>query len=118
MLIKYLVSKPTQLWDEYLHLAIFTAHIHNHIQTGRSPFYLLYSVELKLPGNNHKVKVLENNNKQLLRVLHTRALANEKLLAHAIKRKVIRNQQVMKSSLYRGQWVLIHNKSPQKFQSK
>jgi hypothetical protein len=51
-------------------------------------------------------------------VLHARALANEKLLAHAIKRKVIHNQQVMKSSLCKGQWVLVRNESPQKFQSK
>jgi hypothetical protein len=64
------------------------------------------------------VKVLENNDEQLSRVLHARALANEKLLAHAIKRKVICDQQVMKSSLRRGQWVLVRNESPQKFQSK
>jgi hypothetical protein len=102
MLTKYLVGKPTQLWDEYLHLAIFVAHIHNHAQTGRSPFYLLYGVELKLPGDNRKVKVLENNDEQLSRVLHARALVNEKLLAHAIKRKVICDQQVMKLSLCKG----------------
>jgi hypothetical protein len=62
MLIKYLVSKLTRLWDEYLYLTIFAAHIHNHMQTGRSPFYLLYSVEPKLLGDDCKVKVLENNN--------------------------------------------------------
>jgi hypothetical protein len=31
MLTKYLVSKLMQLWDKYLHLIIFTAHIYNHI---------------------------------------------------------------------------------------
>jgi hypothetical protein len=118
MLTKYLVGKPTRLWDEYLHLAIFAARIHNHAQTGRSPFYLLYGVEPKLPGDDRKVKVLGNNDERLSRVLHARALANEKLLAHAIKRKVIRDQQVMKSSLRKGQWVLVRNESPQKFQSK
>jgi hypothetical protein len=61
--MKYLISKLTRLWDEYLHLAIFAAHIYNYMQTSRSPFYLLYRVELKLPGNNRKVKVLENNDK-------------------------------------------------------
>jgi transposase InsO family protein len=30
MLMKYLISKPTRLWDEYLHLMIFAAYIHNH----------------------------------------------------------------------------------------
>lgn len=49
MLTKYLVGKPTRLWNKYLLQALFTTQVHLHAVTKMSPFYLLYSLHPWIP---------------------------------------------------------------------
>lgn len=54
MLTKYLMGKPTQLWDEYLPQTLFTTCLQAYTTTGRSPFYMLYGVKPHIPSNKSK----------------------------------------------------------------
>ena len=121
MLTKYLLSKPTCLWNEYLYQALFAAWICTHITTNHSPFYLLYSVNPHILSDTNLSNDIntpeEDWESHLQHVSHAQLLANETLLKWAITNKQIRNEAVQKPGFKEGQWVLVWNKGPQKFQS-
>jgi hypothetical protein len=55
MIIKYLLGKPTKLWDLYLDQALFAC---NHSTTHASPYYLVYGQHPRLLGDdNHHLDV-------------------------------------------------------------
>jgi transposase InsO family protein len=137
MLTKYLMGKPTRLWDEYVPQALFATRVRLHSTTKMSPFYLVYGVYPRLPddnsddnkaevvaneGTDNEIAVKEGADELLLnrigQVNHARSLANELLLNRAIKTAQIRDDAVRKSSFEVGSWVLIRHEDPQKFESR
>jgi transposase InsO family protein len=49
--ITTLSDSHPERWDEYLNQALFALRVRTHAVTGYSPFYLLYGVEPRLPGD-------------------------------------------------------------------
>ncbi len=43
-------SQPDR-WDEFLNQTIFAIRVRSHAVTRHSPFYLLYGVEPRIPGD-------------------------------------------------------------------
>ena len=119
MLTKYLLSKPTCLWNEYLYQALFAAWICTHITTNHSPFYLLYSVNpyiLSDTNLSNDINTPEEDWESCLQhISHAQLLANKTLLKQAIANKQIHNEAIWKPGFKEGQWVLVQNKGPQKF---
>jgi uncharacterized protein YcaQ len=116
MLTKYLVGKPTRLWDEYLHQAPFAARIRVHATTKRSPFYPVYGLHPRIPSDSNE-PIDEDAQPEaaadhLRNVAHARALANELLLNRAIRTKRIHDEAVKLSSFAPGQWVSVRNEEP------
>ena len=53
MLGKFLLNRPTKLWDLYLDQAVFACRVRTHTMTKTSPFYLLYGRHLHLLGDRN-----------------------------------------------------------------
>lgn len=53
MLTKYLMGKPTKLWDQYLDQALFACRVRIHSTTQTSPFYLVYGKHPRLLGDDN-----------------------------------------------------------------
>ena len=53
MLIKYLMGKPTRLWDEYLTKVVFAVCVWEYAVTKMSPYFLVYGVYLRIAANNN-----------------------------------------------------------------
>ncbi|KAH9265723.1 hypothetical protein BASA83_011020 [Batrachochytrium salamandrivorans] len=43
-------------WDEYLQQTVFALRVRKHAVTKQSPFYLLYGVHPRLPGDDGPIK--------------------------------------------------------------
>ena len=56
MLIKYLMNKSTQLWNEYLSQTLFVTHVWLHAITKKSSFYLLYRIHSQISVDNNELK--------------------------------------------------------------
>ena len=58
ILTKYLLGKPTKLWDQYLDQALFACRVRTHSTTQTSPFYLVYGKHPRLLGDdNYQLEV-------------------------------------------------------------
>ena len=91
MLTKYLISKPTRLWDEFLPQSLFTAQIRQHTVTKFLPFYLLYSLHPCIPLDQNDTPTDTNVGVDAVNnwftdcigwVNHVRVLGNELFLTH------------------------------------
>ncbi len=51
--ITTLVAGRTDRWDEFLDQTLFAIRVRQHAVTKHSPFYLLYGVHPRLPGDSH-----------------------------------------------------------------
>ena len=122
MLTRYLMGKPTRLWDEYLSQALFASRIRIHSVTGQSPFFLLYGIHPRLPSDSTDTVDLDaplaDWEQRLLNVNHVRSQANELLLNRALRTKRIHDETVTQTSFDPRTWVLVRNEGPEKFQSK
>lgn len=58
-LTKYLASKTTKLWDEYLLQALFVSIIQAHNILKYSLYYLLYGQHLYLHSDDNFFRILE-----------------------------------------------------------
>lgn len=94
--------------------------VHTHTATQHSPFHLLYGVLPQIPSDTNlssSVDIPEEDWEVCLQnINHTRSYINKLLLNHAITTKQIQDNIVQKTSFKPGQWVLVQNKGPQKFQ--
>ena len=54
MLSKFMLGKPTKLWDLYLDQALFACRVRTHTTNKTSPFYLLYGRHPHLLGDLNK----------------------------------------------------------------
>ncbi|KAG0160178.1 hypothetical protein PDIDSM_7705 [Penicillium digitatum] len=120
MLTKYCMGKPTRVWDLYLAQALFATRVREHATSGKSPFYLVYGIHPRLPGDTELVTSIrgpaELDNK-IMAVNHARAEANEALLHKAIRAQKIQDEKVTTCSLQPGKMVLVRNEAKQKFES-
>ncbi|QQK47140.1 retrotransposon ty3-gypsy subclass [Penicillium digitatum] len=107
MLTKYCMGKPTRVWDLYLAQALFATRVREHATSGKSPFYLVYGIHPRLPGDTELVTSIrgpaELDNK-IMAVNHARAEANEALLHKAIRAQKIQDEKVTTCSLQPGKW--------------
>jgi hypothetical protein len=125
MLTKYLYGKPVRMWDEYLTQAVFATRLRIHAVSKYSPFYLLYGVNPKLPGDPYEAHNGSNEErvqKLIERHAHSndaRVDANKKLVEAAIRASLVRDEQFApKPDVKVGTYVLIRDESPRKFRSK
>jgi hypothetical protein len=122
MLGKFLLNKPTKLWDLYLDQAVFACRVRTHTTTKTSPFYLLYGrhphilgdTNVALPGDaevaphDERFEALQSARKEAAIATYERAF----------KDKNARDKLVQPHKFHEGQWVLVHHENPQKFESK
>ena len=122
MLTKYLIGKPTRLWDRFLAQALFATRVRLHAVSKRSPFYLVYGINPRLPSDENPMRPLDIDvdtaslQARIDKVTTVRQTVNEKLLQEAVARGIIRDQKVVPHTLKEGQWVLLRNESRQKFE--
>jgi hypothetical protein len=58
MLTRYLLNKPTKVWDLYLDQALFACRVRTHATTKTSPYYLVYGKQPRLVNDdNHPLDV-------------------------------------------------------------
>ncbi|OBT84925.1 hypothetical protein VE02_06636 [Pseudogymnoascus sp. 03VT05] len=125
MLTKYLYGKPVRIWDEYLMQAVFATRIRIHAVSKYSPFYLLYSVNPKLPGDpyegrdgSQEVKIQELIERHA-RSNEARVDANKKLVEAAIRASLVQDEQfALKPDIKVRTYVLVQDENPRKFRSK
>ena len=122
MLTKYLLGKPTKLWDLYLDQALFACRVHTHSTTETSPYYLVYEKHPRLVGDENyaydanapaadhdsRIEAVQSARQQASRMTHERAL----------REKTLRDQKAQLHRLAVGEWVLVRHENPQKFESK
>ena len=53
MITKYLLGKPTKLWDLYVDQALFACRVRTHSTTKASPYYLVYGKHPRLLGDDN-----------------------------------------------------------------
>ena len=121
MISKFLLGKPTKLWDEYLDQALFACRIRTNQTTKQSPFYLLYGQHPHLLGDTHVAKPANAGSNAMERIPALWAARREAALAsyrRAVKEQDRRNELVTPHALEVGEWVLVRHENPQKFESK
>ncbi|CAF4204113.1 unnamed protein product, partial [Rotaria sordida] len=68
---KYVGDNTINKWDEYVDHALLACRIRQHYATGKTPFYMIYGVEVKLSGDeqvpiiNHLVQQCDIVHQQL-----------------------------------------------------
>ena len=93
MLTKYLLGKPTKLWDLYLDQALFACRVRTHSTTETSPYYLVYGKHPRLVGDENyaydanapaadhdsRIEAVQSARQQASRMTHERALREKTL---------------------------------------
>ena len=103
ILTKYLVRKSTQLWDKFLSQTLFATCVQLHVTTCKSPFYLVYSIESCISGDDNMSlssdTQIENWEECITNVNHAQSAVNELLLNRAVKMQWIRDELVKTTDL-------------------
>ncbi len=126
MLTQYLYGKPVTLWDEYLHQALFAVRIRKHAVSKYSPFFLLYGVDPRIPGDPSRPELDADQSARLEGIIARHAAANEArisanklLVERAIRAGLVRDQVLKKDpDIPVGTFVLVRDESPRKFKPK
>jgi Integrase zinc binding domain len=123
MLGKYLLNKPTKLWDQYLDQALWACRVRTNTTTHQSPFYLVYGVHPHLLGDPNwalpsegEVGEVTNTRASKLHLAPTEAARLQ--YERAFKHKKDQDGLVTPHQLDVGMWVLVRHENPQKFESK
>ena len=124
ILTKMLVNKPTVLWDQYLSQALFACRARVHVTSRKSPFFLLFGVHPRLPSDKDGPIPMDINipadihEERISRLIHARAIANEMLLAKAIKAMKLREDSMKYPHEFKeGDFALVRNEAKNKFES-
>ncbi|CAF1263743.1 unnamed protein product, partial [Didymodactylos carnosus] len=123
MLRKYIQGKTTK-WDEFVDQALFACRVRVHQSTGRTPFFMVYGVEPKIPGDE-LTPILDDrgnttiNTTSRLNQLHNLAVERErvttKLKENAIKMKIQYDKHVKHTNqLKTNDWVLVKHEQRKK----
>jgi hypothetical protein len=122
MITKYLLGKPTKLWDLYLDQALFACRVRTHSTTHTSPYYLVYGQHPRLLGDdNHPLDVdvpPQDYHARIEAVQSARQEASRVTYERALRAKAARDELVQPHKLAEGEWVLVRHEDPQKFESK
>lgn len=124
ILTKYLLNKPTKLWDQYLPQALFACRIRTHSTNKYSPFYLLYGRHPNLPTDDNPPKPIEvpvtdeQHEQRIEKLITARTQANELAYERAVNSAKVRDLLVKLTPFEPGDWVLVRHESPQKFESR
>jgi transposase InsO family protein len=125
MLAKYVGDNNVNKWDEYVDRALFACRIRSHHATGKSPFYMVYGAEAKLPGDeltpiihDDEQNNTQNRTQQIDQLVQQRDIVHERLKSNAIKMKTYYDHKLKHNvdELQPNDWVLIHNENRKKFQ--
>ncbi|CAF3460544.1 unnamed protein product [Rotaria sp. Silwood1] len=126
MLAKYVADNAINQWDEYVDRALFACRTRQHHATGKTPFYMVYGVEAKLPGdelipiiNDDEQSNITNRVQQITQLLQQRDTVHERSDSNANKMKQYYNlhSRNQAAELHENDWVLIHNENRKKFHS-
>ncbi|CAF4165647.1 unnamed protein product, partial [Rotaria sordida] len=114
ILAKYVGDNTINKWDEYVDHALFACRIRQHYATGKTPFYMIYGVEVKLPGDEQAPTRVQ----QINQLVKQRDIVHQRLDSNAIKMKIYYDRRLKDhvDELQSNDWVLIHSKNRKKFQ--
>lgn len=126
MLTQYLYGKPVTIWDEYLHQAVFAVRIRIHSVSNHSPFFLLYGVDPRIPGDPLRPELDDNQESRLDKIIARHAAANEarlyankQLVERAMRVGLVQDRLCKKQAdIPVGSYVLVRDESPRKFRPK
>jgi transposase InsO family protein len=125
MLAKYVGDHTINKWDSYVHRTLFACRVRQYHATGKSPFYMVYGVEAKLPGdqllpiiNDDEQNDITNRTQQIDQLIHQRDMVHQRLHSNAVKMKIYYDNHLKHhvDELQQNDWVLIHNENRKKFQ--
>jgi transposase InsO family protein len=124
-LTRMMVNRPTVLWDQYLHQALFAIRIRVHTTTRYSPYYLLFGRQPRLPDDPNPVRPLQTQDSDweaLLRRInsmqHARVVANKELVKRALAVMKIKRDIVKVVRFTEGDWVLVRAENRNKFEGR
>jgi len=126
MLAKYVGDNTINTWDEYVDRALFACRVRQHHATGKTPFYLVYGVEAKLPGDE-LIPIINDDDEQhnithrvqqINQLVQQRDIVHQRLHSNAIKMKIYYDHHLKDRAddLQQDDWVLLHNENKKKFQ--
>ena len=122
MLAKYLFGKSVRHWDEYVEQALFAVRIRTHATSKYSPFFLLYGIHPRLPGDEPQSLSNESKIDELIdrfaKANEARIAANTALVDKAIQAGLIDADKVHLPELSISDYVLVRNESHKKLQPK
>jgi hypothetical protein len=122
MLTKYLLGRPTRLWDLYTDQAMFACRVRTHATTKTSPYYLVYGKHPHLLGDENSALPVDapvaNYEERIANVKSARQEAARISYEQALRASKARNEIVNEHALDEGDWVLVRHENPQKFESK
>ena len=118
MLTKYCIGQPIKNWDKYLNQALFATRIRTHTTTGFSPFYLLYGVNPRLPGDaaGPTPDLYDERIDPAPFLSRDRAEAFKKTMQRANENKAAWDAKVKGEAFAPGEMVLIRTKKSKKFE--
>jgi transposase InsO family protein len=125
MLAKYVGDNTINKWDEYVDRALFACRVRQHHATGKTPFYMVYGVEAKLPGDallpiindDDEQNNITHRVQQINQLTQQRDIVHQRLHSNATKMKIYYDRQLKDhvDELQPNDWVLIHNENRKKF---
>ncbi|CAF4320169.1 unnamed protein product, partial [Rotaria sordida] len=100
-LIGIISDNTINKWDEYVDLALHARRIRQHHASGKTPFYMIYSVEVKLLGDE-QVPIINH-------LVQQRDIVHQRLDSNAIKMKIYYDHRLKHhvDELQSNDWVLI-----------
>ena len=125
MLSRYCYQN-TKTWDKFIDQALFACRVRTHKATGKSPFYLVYGLSPKVPGDLlYPFLNLDVTNEE---AVYARVEELEKLGFHRdeAREKVRHEQELIKRKydesveyfeFYPGDFVFLQNLNPVKFKN-
>ncbi|KAG2192115.1 hypothetical protein INT47_012407, partial [Mucor saturninus] len=129
MLKKY-VNGDVHSWDEYIDTVTFACRIRKHTTTGHSPFFLVYGVHPRIPGDFHRPQmnefteydanlIAEDSLQRIRHLREVRFLAEENMRIQAIKDKDKWDQLIKGNTpqvFQVGEYVLLRHESKKKLE--
>ncbi|CAF4138214.1 unnamed protein product, partial [Rotaria sordida] len=84
IITKYVGDNTINKWDEYVDHALFACRIRQHHATGKTPFHMIYGVEVKLLGDEQ----VPTRVQQINQLVQQRDIVHQRLDSNAIKMKI------------------------------
>jgi hypothetical protein len=124
MLTKFMMGKPTMLWDQYLDQALSSTRVRTHSTTGYSPFYLKYGRHPILPLDKNPPRLIEieasseETENRIKDLRHACLEANMRMYERAMASLKGREERVKLHNFNKNDYVLVRNEYTQKFQAR